>query len=457
MHAQEMWGISSSNYSGTTGVLLNPSSIVGAPYKYTINILSGDHYFQNSYFYIPSDNKVVASTLRGEWSNATVKYDALHTTPQSGFFHTLTIGPSFYLNNGQSAWGFHTAYRNEISALDVPYTIVKMVSEKFDYAPYLNQDFHSDPFSIAMLSWGEVGVTYGKVLLTAEKDYIKWGATVNALAGFDGAYLDVRKLEYQFPDSATGLFHSVDASLAHAFDKSGDFNTGSLFAVRGMGASTSLGATYIHNRDENAFQCSEKGGHRKYQYRLGISLIDIGKIRFKKDAEVTTLQTTMDRTWNNIDTAEIRSFTSFDQLVSNEINGAVATQSQPFSIWLPAALSLQFDYHLVKNIYAGAAWMNRIKFSGAQVNRNNQGTLMVRYETKKFETGTSLTFTEYREPSAGYYLRYSFFVLGTDRVMEWLSLADVNSFDFYFGFSVNFCELRLGKKKTSCVAYGTID
>src|SRR5205814_9605669 len=104
-----------------------------------------------------------------------------------------------------------------------------------------------------------------------------------------------------------------------------------------------------------------------------------------------------DKTWHNIDTAEIRSFTGFDQLISNEINGAVTTKSQPFSIWLPAAISAQFDYHLVKNLYAGAAWMNRVKLSGAQVSRNNQGVLSIRYESKKFETGTSLNFTEYRQ------------------------------------------------------------
>lgn len=452
-----MWGHSSSNYSGTAGILLNPSSAVGAPYKYTINILTGDHYFHNTYFYIPAESKLVSSTFRGEWSNTSVEYDALHTTPQSGFFHTLTIGPSFYVNKGTSAWGFHTAYRNSMSAVNVPYSIVKMVSEKFDYAPYLGQDFHSDPFSVSMLSWGEAGATYGKVLFSNEKNYIKWGATVNVLAGFDAAVLDVHKLEYQFPDSATGLFHEVDASLSHAFDKSGDFNPGSLFAIRGWGASTSLGVTYIHNRDENAYACGATGSHRKYQYRIGLSVIDLGAIRFGKDAEVTTLQTSTDQIWNNIDTAEISSFTSFDQLVSNEINGSVTTQSQPFSVWLPAAISAQFDYHLVKNLYAGAAWINRIKFTGAQVMRNNQGVLSLRYETKKFETGTSLTFTEYNQPAVGFNLRYSFFVVGTDRMMEWLSLADVKSFDVYFGFSVNFCELRFGKKKTSCVAYDKIE
>ena len=32
-------------------------------------------------------------------------------------------------------------------------------------------------------------------------------------------------------------------------------------------------------------------------------------------------------------------------------------------------MSVQFDYHLVKNLYGGAAWMNRIKFSGLLISK----------------------------------------------------------------------------------------
>ncbi|MBK8363876.1 MAG: hypothetical protein IPL24_09375 [Bacteroidetes bacterium] len=41
-YGQEMWGISNSNYSGNMGIFLNPSEIVGAPYKYEINLIAGD-------------------------------------------------------------------------------------------------------------------------------------------------------------------------------------------------------------------------------------------------------------------------------------------------------------------------------------------------------------------------------------------------------------------------------
>src|SRR5262245_40687005 len=272
LSAQEMWGNSTGNYSGAPALLLNPSSPVGAPYRYHINVLTVDNFIYNTYFYFPAENKGV---LTGEFSNNDVQFDNLNASTQSGFARTLAIGPSFIVNNGHSAWAVHTAYRNQFSAIDLPYEMVKMFSENFDYAPYLSQDFHSDPFSIQLLSWGEIGFTYGRVVHSSEKHWISCGATLKGLAGFDAATLDIQQIDYQFPDTATGLFHVFDASLSYAFDPNASFDAGNLFKVRGTGLGTSLGVTYMRYRDESAFACNASP-HRKYRYRAGISLIDIG-------------------------------------------------------------------------------------------------------------------------------------------------------------------------------------
>src|SRR5688572_14523340 len=93
LSAQEMWGASSSNYSGAPGILLNPSSLVGAPYKYHLNILTVDNFVYNTYFYFPAEHRVVPHTLDGNFGNADVQFDNLNASPQSGFARTLAIGP----------------------------------------------------------------------------------------------------------------------------------------------------------------------------------------------------------------------------------------------------------------------------------------------------------------------------------------------------------------------------
>lgn len=453
--AQEMWGISNSNYSGTIGIFLNPSTIVGAPYLYEYNLLAGDVFAQNSYVYSPSDQKIIIRSLRGEASQTTGVHSVENSNPQSGFIHTTLIGPSYNHNNGEQAWGFHTAYRNEISLLHVPHSLTKTMYEGLKYAPYQKQTFRGSPFSVSFLSWAELGGTYGMVIMNHEENYIKCAATVNFLLGFDAVNLDVRNLDYTIADSSTVIFHSVDATLSHAVNSTGNFSAGSLFAVRGYGASTTFGATYIHHRNRAAYDCNNiSDRNKKYQYRIGLSLIDFGYIRFMNESKVTALNTSVDRTWNGIDTTQFGSFNNFDALLSNRINaGTMSTENKSFNMWLPTAVSLQFDYCLTKMLYADATIINRIRFTGNQVARNNQLDLSLRYERKQFEISANFSLFEYREPSAGVALRYLFFVVGTDRAFEWLGTANVNSFDVFFGIKTNLCELPWKKTKHDCPAY----
>ena len=52
--AQEMLGIANSNYAGNMGMEMNPSSMVGMPFKYEWNYISGDIFAQNDYIYVPA-------------------------------------------------------------------------------------------------------------------------------------------------------------------------------------------------------------------------------------------------------------------------------------------------------------------------------------------------------------------------------------------------------------------
>ena len=202
--AQEMWGISNSNYSGNMGIYLNPSTIVDAPYKYEFNFLAGDLFAQNSDIYSPANRKIITRSLFGTPPNETNWFDNYNGGTQKGFGHTLIIGPS-YINSSKhdEAWGFHTAYRNEVSAHGCAFkrwlnwftrnTIILLLT--------IQTFMRRSPFSAAWLSWIELGGTYGKVYMEKENDFIKWAATVNLDIGLDGLYLDARKLNFTVVDT----------------------------------------------------------------------------------------------------------------------------------------------------------------------------------------------------------------------------------------------------------------
>src|SRR5713226_5582980 len=84
--AQEMWGISNSNYSGNMGIFLNPSTIVAAPYKYDFNLIGLDVFAENNFMYIPAENKVVPRAIEGDTANKVTVQNYQHSS-QHAFAH----------------------------------------------------------------------------------------------------------------------------------------------------------------------------------------------------------------------------------------------------------------------------------------------------------------------------------------------------------------------------------
>src|SRR6185369_17290403 len=95
------------------------------------------------------------------------------------------------------------------------------------------------------------------------------------------------------------------------------------------------------------------------------------------------------------------------------------------------------------------SWVNRVNYSAKEIPRGNQIAASIRYEKRIWEASANFTLFEYYYPAVGLALRHSFFVIGTDRLLEWFSVSDVWSFDLYFGFKANFCDFRK-KSKVFC-------
>lgn len=451
--AQEMWGISNSNYSGNMGIFLNPSTIVGAPYKYEFSLIAGDIFAENTYIYFPPKAKIIPRSFLGTVPPGKNYFDDYTGNPVSGFAHALIIGPSYIKNNGSDAWGIHTALRNEASVLKAPADLSKFVYEKYYFPPGFARPYVSNPFSFTWMNWAEAGFTYGKVYLETQKDYLKWAVTANLLIGFDGVFLDAQKLDYTIYDSSHAAVNAMDVTIGHAVNADGN---SSLFALRGLGLSTTLGAEYMHHRNPGAFDCNNTSDQfKKYDYRIGLSFLDIGMIDYFRQSQTLNVQTTTIKTWDGINSIPFNTMAGFDSLLSRTVNGtANSATSSSFGIWLPSAVSLQFDYCLMPKIYANASWVNRLHFGPKQVARGNQVDLSVRYERKKFEGAIDFTLFEYKQPSAGIGLRYRFFVIGTDRLLQWLSLSNVRSFDFFFGFKFSTCNWPFKKSGPDCPAFG---
>ena len=440
---QEMWGISNSNYAGNMGLFLNPSSIVGAPYKYEINFLAGDFFAENTYIYFPQSKHIVFNAITNNVPPGRQYSYSTSFATQSAFGHALVIGPSYIKNNGTSAWGLHSAFRSELSVLNVPNHLAYVFYQNFHDPKIFGIRYSSTPFSLATATWLELGGTIGKVIKETEDHYLKWGATGNILIGFNGLYGDFKQFDYTVLDSSNTVFHNANATIGKAIDDS-------FIALRGIGLSSTLGITYIHKRRQGGFECNKSNDNtKKYDYRIGASLMDIGTIRYFRKSQVITVQNTVDRIWNGIDSSQVGVNNIDTQLVSNL---TATVRDAGFYIWTPLALSLQFDYSFTPKWYGNISMVKRLHFTANQIARGDQLTFSGRYEKRKWEANLNYTMFEYKQGSLGLGIRYKWLVIGSDRLLQLIGLSNVNSFDLFFGFKMQFCKKPFSKGQ-DCAAF----
>ncbi len=443
MSAQEMWGISNSNFSGNMGIFLNPATIIGAPYQYEINLAALDQFAENTFLFLPLDQKIIMLSLTNKVRNRK-NYYTNSSGLQNGFSHELIIGPSYIHNKTKSAWGIHSAFRSGLSILKIHSELALLFSDYFKTPQSFGAKFTSGPFSSAFASWLELGGTYGKIYKENEKNIVKWAATANVLIGQNGYSYDGRSFDFTSVDSSQLVIHNYNATFSHTIDDNG-------FGFHGLGLSTTIGVSYIKNPNRGAFDCNMSNDkQRKYKYRLGFSLLDLGMIHFFGDAAIYNVSNPNDYVWNGVDTINLNSFQSIDTSLLNHVGGNI--QNKNFNIWLPLAISVQFDYQLRPNVFANASIVNRIHFKTNQIARGNQLNFSLRYERRRYEGALSLSLFEYKKPSLGLGLRYRFLVVGSDRILQLLQLSDAPSLDFFIGVKFQFCKKPFSKGP-DCPAY----
>ena len=455
--AQETWGISNSNFAGNMGIFLNPSSIVLAPYKNEFNLLSGDVFLDNNYLYLRKKSKAIIKSINGEGVESERFGDYYTPVPDKKAYGSIYLmGPAYIKNNNKNAWGVHLAVRSAISACAVPYHLAKFIYEGFDYQPQHQINYTAGPFKAAGMGWAEIGGTYARVLKRDSYDHhiIKAGISLNFLAGSFGLFLNSENVDYTIPNAQLLVVNQITAQYGHSSPIDGDQVLNDLLKIRGVGASATIGLTYINNLNIAGYDCYAEN-EKKYNYRLGISIIDLGYIHYKSKGTRRFDYNDNATYWPGIDTTKFTNLFSFDTLLSNRFYGnPLASQSgTAFNVYLPSAASVQLDYCMAPKYYVNASVIQGVPVSDISVHRANQAAITVRYETRRKEIAVPLTFFEYSKPHLGLAVRYGFLVLGTDRLGTYLGLWDATGLDFFFGIKFSHCGRERGKhrrSKTGC-------
>ncbi|MBL0342351.1 MAG: OmpA family protein [Bacteroidetes bacterium] len=457
LEAQDMLGYRNSNYSGIQGLGINPASIHTSRLDIDVNIIGLSATIENDFIYLPKEElkffgigNILNKFNDKEYLDEFTFSKANDTYNASVALSIMGPGVMFNIKNKHS-FAITSQWRTAVSANDVQGSIGKYAVEGLGYDPLHNNVFDAKDFQLNILSWLEYGLSYATTLTENEQGSLTGGVTLKLLNGLAGAYAENANIQYNVLNDSDMVFlpgSSIDYGRTdyNSFDNLNSYGD----MINGTGFGFDIGFTYDFLKDPASWQYEMDGKKQsdptlnRYKLRLGLSLLDFGKINFKDNAGTYHLETADEAYYRNYDTDNFDDNIDFDKTMSAIFydNDSLASfRKADFKMNLPAALSLQVDWNAYKKFYVNASYIYGLESKKPGVDRASVVALTPRYETPWFDVSVPISYYNYtgQISRVGLSMRFASFFIGSDRVGTLFGLGDLNGMDVYAGlkFSMN--------------------
>lgn len=448
LQSQEMPGMRQGNFAGSQSVWINPANMFQSKVFFDVQLGALSGFAQNNFAYIPA-NDFRSYQILNEDVNLPVyepsNNNFLYRTDERTRFGTVNIhlgGPSALFINGDHAFALNTAVRSYASTNALPFEVPIFGVEGLSYPPLYNIRFTNTNLQMGSMMWGEVGISYAYSFYKAYRDHWAAGITVKGLMAYGGGFLNLAHADYVVLNDSTMNILNVEGTAGMALPIDYDNNdfpaSGSFF--KGGGIGFDFGITFTRTQlgiqRHNPVRVCEQP-FNDYEFRLGISLIDLGYVNFTNDAQLHYYEGS--HFWESVDTmgfTNINNLTRDLSRVFYDDEEASYTDNR-FRMGLPTALSIQFDYNFMPDWYVNATLIQPIRLLENTITRPAQLTLTPRYETDWFEFGVPIGLYEYRMPRIGVFARIGYFTIGTDRLGTLFGISDMDGMDIYASLKFN--------------------
>ncbi len=455
-NAQELLGVTLSNYKGTTGLMLNPAGMTSNKVYIDINIATTNFFFQNSFLYIPKEDFIVWDIFNKDYEYPTYgKYNRNATqyknqNVKEGIVNLRVLGPSIMVQVGKHAFGITTGIRYLTTGDNFAWDIAEFGYNGIEYTPLHNIEFDDYNFDFNTSAWMEIGISYAYDVFKSYDQQLTAGISVKKLWGYSGAYAKTKNINYVVIDKSTidiiNLNSEVGFSLPLDYDSTSYFMTSPTF--RGSGTGIDIGVVFTKKKNVSINKwkgrrlCAQS--YDDYIYRIGVSILDIGRVKYSVNSQLHSFDN-VSKYWADVDTMNYTNINNLMMQLSETFydDPEASLKSNTMKIGLPTAISLQVDFNINNNLYLGGMWIHPIRLNMHTLRRPAQLAVVPRYETKYFEVSIPVSLYEYQYPRIGIAARFYYFTIGTEKLGTYLGLNDMNGLDIYGS-------IRIGINKGSC-------
>lgn len=418
LYAQSYIGHSVDNYSGIHGVILNPSAVVDSRMKKDFNLFSVSAFAGSDYLSLDYLKFI-------EYQNEFNIDDSMKRFPKGDnqfFMNADVLGPSFMLNlSPVHSLGFTSRLRSFVNLSNISGTLLENLIE--DFNDQQDYDYIMKDFSGMSHVWGEIGLTYGRILFSKKEHFVKGGVSLKYLhsGGTLFAISPETTVDYSEFKKTLTTTGTLDYSSTVDFD-SEDFNLEDTWGVGG-----DLGFTYEYRKDISEEEILENAN--KYKIKLGFSITDIGYISYD-NLEVTNYNLN-----NSVKTSQFED-KNLDEALEDNYEGS--TETVLGDINLPTAMHILVDYNIRKSFYFSLnGSFSMIGQERLLTNRIiNTVTATPRFETKLFSFYLPVSIRQHDVFSAGAGLRFGPLTVGSGSAITNLLSTSDRTTDVYLGIKV---------------------
>ncbi len=432
--AQEQLGLKISNYSGVNSFALNPAWAVGGPLGWDVNIVSLGVFIEQDYTYGQNGSLIKVLKNGAEFITDETATDGTSTTTAVPFYfqeksnydvhhNAFVMAPSFMANIKGHTVGLTLQARTWLSGYNIDGDLgYANVSDTMIYVGEI------DPFQVGAMAWGEIGLNYGRNIISNKNMQVNVGGSLKFLLGYEATNIS--------NNSATGVSRANDAitvdpadiSISYASNYTNDGGYG--FQRNGFGISSDVGVTFV--------KLNPKQDKQHYKWKLGVSLLDVGRVVYGKNANdysfvSSDVSTFAGDAFENIQDAN----GVIDAINANANTSSAQLTDTKFNMWTPMALSVQFDAPLIDRLYVSGTAVLGMRFKGAAIERSDIIAVTPRFETKWFEWGIPLSLYRWNDFNMGTYLRMGPLTIGTESLNNLVIPSQFEGADVYLSLKVN--------------------
>lgn len=484
IQAQDFLPMLNDNYMGINQVVLQPASIADSKFKIDINIVSINGDLYNDFIQFKREgiiNPLGIITNKNWWDD--YSFLTKHSDEaRNAFFNLTVMGPGFMISLPKDfAIGFTSKLRNIINIDGIGDALGRSIYEDFAYKPAWNIWHHDKDIRFIHHLYADYGLTVARKLYSDNNHQIKGGITVKLLQGLGASYMQIDDFYYMIhqPNSSASKADYVSWNTPYAYlgfsDNWGHYNTSGDFEfdwkykfISKPSLGLDIGAVYEFRKNsgeagnktaENSY--NEASGANKYFLKVGVSVIDIGKLRYDrfysndfKIASTPDYKSRYDNGDNSIPNntywMNIRDvsfdfppyYLFYDTLTLREssIKGVEFNKksSEKFDIQLPTAFSLQVDVNPYKCFYVNLTTYTALHQTYGNTSNSHYistYSLTPRIEQQWYSVMLPLTVNQYGKLNLGLGVRASYVYFGINNIFSGL-LNNTFGTNFYLGAKI---------------------